>query len=184
MPILNNVSTKSAKQIWQSPDGQKTIFEVVLDYNGQEMSAKTYSGAIARDGWSGDIESYDKQGRNGSETFVKQAPKEDGGQYPSRNQGGGYKSTGGGSSKKDFDNFTMYLSYAKDLVVTLQETSGYDQEKFEELLQATIKGGKVLYGHRPGAEPETPAEPKQAQVDEVINDSTPIDMADLDALGF
>lgn len=63
-----------------------------------------------------------------------------------------------GTSRFSGDQFTMYLSYAKDLIVSLQETGGYDEDKFNELLTATVKGGKALYNHRPGAE-STDTEP-------------------------
>lgn len=75
------------------------------------------------------------------------------------------KAFGGGAiapargPKTEFDNFTMYLSYAKDLVVALQTTSGYDSVEFGKLLEATIKGGKALYDRRPGA----PAPPEPIQ---------------------
>lgn len=78
MPIINGVTTKSIKQVWQSPDGQRTINEVTMDYEGKLFKANTFSNDIASIGWSGDVESYDKPGRNGSQTFVKQAPKENG----------------------------------------------------------------------------------------------------------
>ena len=45
----------------------------------------------------------------------------------------------------------MFLSYAKDLVVVLQETNGFDKDKYNELLKATLEGGKALYAGRPGA---------------------------------
>ena len=132
MPTLN-VKTVSSEQVWKSPDGQRTIYKVVLDYNGQQMTAKTFSGAIAAQGWSGEVLTEERPGRNGSETFVKQPPKE-GGSFS-----GGYspatKAAGPAQApKREFDNFTMYLSYAKDLVVALQNTEGYNQESFEKLL--------------------------------------------------
>lgn len=66
---------------------------------------------------------------------------------------------------KSFDQFTMYLSYAKDLIVALQETGGYDEAKYNELLTATVKGGKALYTHRPGAEPTETAPDDEKQPD-------------------
>lgn len=86
MPQLQ-VTTRRAEQIWQSPDGQRTIYAVEMDSNGQTARAKTYSKAIATEGFSGEVETYEKAGRDGSETFVKQAQKE-----------GGY---GGGRQPKD-----------------------------------------------------------------------------------
>lgn len=78
MPQLQGVTTKSIKQIWQSPDGQRTINEVTLDYQGKLFKANTFSNDIASIGWNGDVESYEKEGRSGSQTFVKQALKEGG----------------------------------------------------------------------------------------------------------
>lgn len=53
--------------------------------------------------------------------------------------------------KTEFDNFTMYLSYAKDLAVSLQMTSGFNQVEFDKLVEASIKGAYDLYNRRPGA---------------------------------
>lgn len=78
-----NVKTTSSRSVWKSPDGQREIFEVVLDYEGQPLSAKTYSKIISNIGWAGEVETTEKQGRLGVETFVKQPPKEGG-------YGGGY----------------------------------------------------------------------------------------------
>lgn len=77
MPELQ-VTTKDSKSVWKSPDGQREIHEVTFDYEGQEISAKTYSDQIATVGWSGVVESYEKEGKNGAQTFVKQPPKEGG----------------------------------------------------------------------------------------------------------
>jgi hypothetical protein len=82
--ILENVTVKEAKEIWRSPDGQRTISELKLDYQGNTITAKTYSKNLTL-GWSGNLESYEKPGRNGVETFVKQPPKEGG--FPSSGKG-------------------------------------------------------------------------------------------------
>jgi hypothetical protein len=141
MPTLT-VTTKTARQVWASPDGQRVIYEVGLDYNGNLLKGKTYSNAIAAPGWSGVVESYEKQGRNGVETFVKQPPKEQGGYEGSRSAG----------ASREKDPFTMYLSYAKDLLVSLVETKGYAEKAYNDLLEAVIHGGNTLYQGRPGAE--------------------------------
>ena len=91
MPVLD-VTTTSSKEIWKSPDGSRVIYEVVLDYKGQPIKAKTYSKDISVEGWAGTVESYEKEGRNGAETFVKQPQKEG---Y----RAGGY--AGGAKSSKD-----------------------------------------------------------------------------------
>ena len=89
IPIFNT-TTKYGESVWKSPDGQREIFKVTLDYDGKEVAAKTYSKDISVPGWAGQVETYEKPGRNGSETFVKQPPKEG-------FSGGGY--TGGGTVK-------------------------------------------------------------------------------------
>lgn len=78
--------------------------------------------------------------------------------------------TASGKGKFDNDPFTMYLSYAKDLVVALQETSGYEKEKFEQLLSATISGGKALYNARPGATPPEEAKPAPTDASGNVDD--------------
>lgn len=86
--------------------------------------------------------------------------------------GGGSLSTPSASRRNDggrnSDPFTMYLSYAKDVAVALiASKNGYDAEKFAEVLDDVITGGKTLYGSRPGAEAESEpvakpqAEPEQ-----------------------
>lgn len=71
-------TTKQSSSVWKSPDGSREIFEVAMDYEGQPVKAKTYSKDIATVGWEGTVDTYEKEGRNGSETFVKQPPKEGG----------------------------------------------------------------------------------------------------------
>ena len=87
MPLFN-VTTREAKEVWKSPDGQRTLFEVTLDYKGQLLKAKTYSGAIGTVGWAGEVETREETGKRGLETFVKQPAKE-----------GSY---GGGGSKPSY----------------------------------------------------------------------------------
>lgn len=87
-------TTREAKSVWKSPDGQREIFEVVLDYEGQPVKASTYSNDIATVGWKGTVETYEKEGKGGRppQTFVKQPPKEN----------PGYGSTSGGSSRSNY----------------------------------------------------------------------------------
>lgn len=73
-----------------------------------------------------------------------------------------YSGGGGGAGKRDPDSFTMYLSYAKDIVVAMQTTDGFDEEKFKQLIAATITGGKNLFNNRPGAATTTPPSPAPA----------------------
>jgi hypothetical protein len=82
MPQLE-VTTKTSEQVWSSPDGTRKIHKLVMEYEGKPVAAKTYSDVIAKEGWSGTVDTYEKEGRNGLETFVRQVPKEGG------NYGGG-----------------------------------------------------------------------------------------------
>jgi hypothetical protein len=53
------VKTTNVEQLWQSTDGKRTIWEVVLkDQGGSEYRLKTYSPAIASLGFNGEVESY------------------------------------------------------------------------------------------------------------------------------
>lgn len=65
------VKTINVEQVWQSPDGQKTIWEVALKAEGgNEYRLKTYSEKIAQMGFEGEVESYlNKHG----DRFVRQA---------------------------------------------------------------------------------------------------------------
>lgn len=156
MPNLE-VKTTAAEQVWAAPDGKMKIYALTLEWQGKPVKAKTYSDAIATPGWSGTVETYEKEGRNGSETFVKQ-PQRDGG---FQRGGGGFK--GGGGPKAD--PFTMYLSYAKDLVVALitqgiMPSEGADGKVFVDLFQNALTnvnhGGQMLYAGRPDAPGNTP----------------------------
>lgn len=166
MPTFNNAKVLSSTQIWASPDGQRKIYELTIQLDtGQTVTAKSYSDRLTT-GFVGDIETYEKPGRNGVETFAKQAPKE-GGFTPG---GGGFK---GGGAKPIADPFTMYLSYAKDIAVALigqgiLPSNDADGKIFEQLfgnaINVALLGGHKLHDGRPGAEPQqtqldTPAVP-------------------------
>ena len=77
------------KQMWQSPDGQKTIWQVtVKDENGKADGLQTFSEAIAKKGFEGDVETYQK----GDKRFVKQVQQE-----------GGYKGGGNNATRLKAD---------------------------------------------------------------------------------
>lgn len=180
MPIMD-VRTLSSQQKWSSPDGTRKIFEVAFDYNGSQFKAQTYSEAIAQVGWSGQVESYEKPSNNPNfppQTFVKQPPKEN----ASYGGGGGYSGGGrpsGTTGKPTTDQFTMYLSYAKDLMVARVQAAvslGDALPSYAEMLEDVMTGGKTLYDGRPGAEPKTEA-PKVDDVHDV-NDE-PLNLDDL-----
>ena len=67
------VKTTHSSQIWQSPDGKRTIWEVTLATpDGSDYKLKTYSGEIAKLGYSGEVRSYlNPRG----DRFVRQVPQ-------------------------------------------------------------------------------------------------------------
>ena len=66
------VKTTNAQQIWQAPDGTRTIWEVTLKArDGREYRLKTYSRDIAALGFTGEVRSYlNPRG----DRFVRQVP--------------------------------------------------------------------------------------------------------------
>jgi hypothetical protein len=66
------VKTINSEQVWQSSDGQRTIWEVTLKADdGKEYRLKTYSNKIAQMGFDGEVRSYvNPRG----ERFVRQVP--------------------------------------------------------------------------------------------------------------
>ena len=54
-----NMKTTHSQQIWQAPDGRRTIWEVTLSADdGSDYKLKTYSPEVARLGFSGEVRSY------------------------------------------------------------------------------------------------------------------------------
>lgn len=157
MPTLQ-VKTVSSKEIWKTPDGQKVIWEVQLDMNGTVYTAKTYSKAISQIGWSGTVESYEKPGRNGSETFVKQPQKEQGYQ--------------GKSSQQPKNEFTMYLAYVKDIAVALIN-AGKSLDELPAIVERVALEGKHLFSLREGADTplvsETPVDEDKVDINAEMN---------------
>lgn len=166
MPTLQ-VTTKTAEQVWSK--GDLAIFKLTLDYNGQEVSAKTYSKTISKPGWTGTVESYEKEGRNGSETFVKQ-PQKEGGYQP---QGNSRPASSGGGNKPQGDNFTMYLSYAKDIAVAMYAKDGkLDRDAYAAILDDVNTGGLTLFEAREGA--SKPTTPAKDELDKVFDGDTEV----------
>lgn len=160
-----------SKQVWASPDGQRTMFEVTMQVNGQTVVAKTWSGAVSKIGWSGQLESYDKaNNQGGTDTFVKQPQKE-----------GGFGGKSGGA-KFEKDPFTMYLSYAKDVAVAMLKDGKLDEDAYGKVLEAVLSGGQALFAGRPSEKTDAPL-PTQQPVDDVhtVTDE-PIDMKSLNDL--
>jgi hypothetical protein len=67
--------TIASTQAWQSPDGQKTIWDVTLESDGKQYPLKTFSPKIAEVGFEGEVESYSNQR---GDRFVKQPQKQGG----------------------------------------------------------------------------------------------------------
>ncbi len=158
MPQLN-AKTVNSKEIWSSPDRSKTIYEVTIEANGQKYVAKTYSNKISQVGWSGTVETYEKEGRNGHETFLKQ-PQQEGRNY----QGQSYQ----GKNSQPRSEFTMYLSYAKDLAVALIN-GGKSLDELPAIIEQVALEGKHLYSLREGAPDVSPtsSEPKYESIDDM-----------------
>jgi hypothetical protein len=167
MPTIEVKTTKSDK-VWTAPDGKMSIYELELEYDGQPVKAKTYSESIATIGWSGTVESYEKSGRNGTETFVKQPKKE------------GYSGGGGGYSKgvggrPPADPFTMYLSYAKDIAVAMYNKDGtIKPDELKQVITMVLAGGHELYDGRPDA--------AQAPKEQASEKTEPVSDAELKSL--
>lgn len=138
-----NILTLNSKQIWQSPDGSRTLFEVMFTSEdealaGKHVKAQTYSQAIAETGWSGEVESYKKSDKQGNiQTYLRQPPKET-----------GYSNLAPSKSSqvnKEFNTQTMYYSYAKDVAVALVEGPGLTTQRFEDAINLIILGGDKLF---------------------------------------
>ena len=71
------VKIEQAKQTWESPNGQRRIYQVV---DGDGNVYKTMSDAIGKgEGRSFDVETYEKDdNRGGTDTFLKQVARQDG----------------------------------------------------------------------------------------------------------
>lgn len=138
MPILKNAKTVDSRLSWSSTDGKIKIYDVVLSADGNLVKARTYSGVICKQLWAGDVETYEKTNKNGTvDTYVRQAPKEN----------SPYAAKEGNK-----DQYTMYLSYAKDVAIALIETSGFTKSQFDSLLEDIVAGGKYLFDNRPSGE--------------------------------
>lgn len=176
MPTLR-VTTKSANKLWTSPDGKIEMFELEMEWEGKTIQAKTYSKAIAAPGWSGEVESYDKDNKGTMETFVKQPPKEDG-SYGGQGGMGGRNSGG----RPMADPFTMYLSYAKDIVVAhiAAQTKDGIGLSLDDSIAATLMYGSQLFDGRPGADtakvtlPEPQTTITTSPLGQVFNSGEPI----------
>lgn len=179
MPVLE-VKTTSANSVWKSPDGQREIFELQLEYEGKPVKAKTYSKDISTVGWEGTVETYEKQSRNGMETFVKQPPKENSG-YPSSTGSGHSGTQSGGSGYTPRDDSHIKAQWAiGQAVSTLAKDGELDLELTEALAKDLfamvdrVKSGDAITS--PAPEPDTvydPTEVDMKQLSAVLGDVVP-----------
>lgn len=192
MPIINGVVTKSVKQVWQSPDGQRTINEVTMDYNGKLFRANTFSDKIAAEGWSGDVESYEKPGRNGSQTFVRSAPQEGNG-WSGGSQGGQASQSGTKSGYVPKDEAAIKAMWAIREAVNWIGSTESNPEVIEALAQELfamvdrVKTGETTTDSEkvwPVTDAELSDDPQvrnaalSSAIDETLN-SEPLDLSDI-----
>ena len=158
MPKLQ-VTTIDSDIIWSK--GDRSIWAVTLNYNGKTVKAKTYSEAIAKPGFEGEVEAYKKTGTRGEETFLKQVAKE-----------GGYR--GGFQRKPMASDYMMALSYAKDLVVA--QVANGAKLSLDDSVAATIQYGLDLYESKPDGQPKVDvqkdAEDMRKALDEKFSTNT------------
>ena len=121
--------TIKSEQVWQSPDGQKTIWEVVLEADGKQYPLKTFSAKVAEVGFEGDVESYLNQR---GDRFVKQVPTAKPGGGYSRDDaairaqwaiGQAIALTSATMDKKAI-NLQIIEDYAKQLFATVSRVKG------------------------------------------------------------
>jgi hypothetical protein len=142
--------------IWQSPDGQRKMWKITMTTpQGQQAAGlKTYSQAIAQIGWNGQVETYEKQGNQGIETFVKQPQQAGYGSQPVQQpagqaQGGQRQYSAPRPQQAPTSPYTMYLSYAKDIAVAMI-VAGREFNSADLLveLRKVANGGEFLYETR------------------------------------
>jgi hypothetical protein len=185
MPLPNvEATTIYSKEIWRKGEGSnaRVIYEVTLGFNrdgeDRQIIAKTYSQAIANVGFKGEVQFYEKDNNGKIDYFAKQVPKEGGW---SGGGGGGGNRGGGNKGRGNEDNYTMYLSYAKDIAVALLSNTsvGLDEENYKEVLGFVDRGGKYLYNNRPGVDnkpAETPSQEGPKSLDDVFPEAVKEDI--------
>lgn len=145
------VKTTDSEQLWQSPDGQKKIWSVVLKTDaGEEYRLKTYSDRISQLGYEGEVESYvSKQGDRFVRQHKAEQPAGARGSYGRddaaiRAQWAIGQAINLASVKMDKDAITLPVieTYAKQLFATVSRVKGEtvtpDMEKEAEQY---IRGG-------------------------------------------
>lgn len=140
-----NAKTINSEQVWQSSDGQRTIWEVTLKAeDDKEYRLKTYSNKIAQLGFEGEVRSYvNPRG----ERFVRQVPsarpafqRDDG---AIRAQWAIGQAINLASVKMDKEAITLPVieKYAKELYATVSRVKGEPMTpEMEDKAESYIKG--------------------------------------------
>lgn len=141
-----NVKTTNVQQIWQSPDGKRTIWEVTLRAgDNHDYKLKTYSPEIARLGFSGEVRSYlNPRG----DRFVRQVTADKHGGYQRddnaiRAQWAIGQAINLASVKMDREAITLPVieEYARELYATVSRVKGETVTPEQEAEAASfIKG--------------------------------------------
>lgn len=176
MPILD-VKTVSAKQVWQTADKQRTIWELQLEYEGKPVKAQTFSESIATPGWAGKVETYER----GNNTFVKQPPKEDS-PYGGSNRTATPGSRSSGYPAKDEKAIQAMWSIGQSVVLHGQMQTGTNIEldfieRYAQDLFLMVDRVKVVTDEpEPEAVTATP-ESSDGAGDDVVIENVPDDIS-------
>ena len=167
-----DVKTKQARSVWKSPDGQREIFEVALDYNGDTVTASTYSKDIATEGWSGTVETYEKEGRNGrpAQTFVKQPPKEGGGYGHTSGSG---QSRGSGYTPKDEKAIQAMWAIGQAVQLTIPTLKSGTQPELGDVCNLAVELNSMVDVVKAGEPVDTTPPP---EVPDVVDNDVPAEM--------
>lgn len=166
MPRLH-VRTTDSKQIWASPDGQRKIYDLRLEYNGKLVKAKTYSHSIAAINWEGEVDLYEKDGRNGLETFVKQPPKNtDGAEV-------GSKPASQGQAFKGKDEKAIQAMWAIGQAVQTVSRLPFDEKQaLDEYMSIIETHAQSLYAMVPRVKASENTGISVEDIERVFNDET------------
>lgn len=130
------VRTLDSEQIWQSPDGQRKIWSVVLSTpEGNEYRLKTYSPQVAKPNFKGDVYTYvNRRGERFVRQETKQATEQSAAKSPAysrddsaiRAQWAIGQAINLASVKMDKDAITLPVieRYAKELFATVSRVKG------------------------------------------------------------
>lgn len=123
------VKTIKSEQLWRSPDGQKTIWEVVVQANDKNTyGLKTYSPKISMLGFEGDVESYvnARGDRFVRQSFKQKQPYDTSRDSSIRAQWAIGQAIALASATMDKQKISMPVieKYAKDLFATVSRVKG------------------------------------------------------------